>query len=196
MYVTTVKVESGAHDMNLPTVNVESVVGGGDVCDPHDMPSFEVESAVGDMCSPCKCTCTGDDLRRVATRFGENMACTNVGGVAKCLAKPALCQTCPHWCGVSPEKIDVLEVYAGSARWTRACEVAMLRAGPNHGVNIRGGDQWDLTREGVRRLLWAVIVVCVPKWVHSVFPCTFWHFSHAPIESRSFARMLILTQVF
>ena len=41
-------------------------------------------------------------------------------------------------------------------------------------MDIRSGDQWDLTTEGARRLLWAVIVVCVPKWVHSEFPCTIW----------------------
>ena len=28
--------------------------------------------------------------------------------------------------------------------------------------------------EGSRRLLWAIIVVCAPKWVHSGFPSTFW----------------------
>ena len=125
--------------------------------------------------------------------------------------------------GISCEKIDVLEVYAGSARWTRACEAAMLRtvaaapapqaataaqpaaaaasssavggAAPqattaaqwpsqpaaaaaavaaSHGVDILGGDQWDLTMEGARRLLWAVVVVCAPAWVHSGFPCTLW----------------------
>ena len=25
-----------------------------------------------------------------------------------------------------------------------------------------------------RRLLWAIVVTCKPKWVHSGFPCTFW----------------------
>ena len=65
-------------------------------------------------------------------------------------------------------------MYSGSARWTRACEAAKLLTCLSHGVDIRSGDQWDLTTEGARRLLWAVIVVCVPKWVHSEFPCTIW----------------------
>ena len=75
----TAKVESavgdvcGVHDMGLPTVNVESAVG--DVGGPHDMPIVEVESAVGGgMCSLWKRTCTADDLRRVAARFGEDLA--------------------------------------------------------------------------------------------------------------------------
>ena len=30
-----------------------------------------------------------------------------------------------------------------------------------------------------RRVLWAVVVVCKPKWIHSAFPCTFWvHIAH------------------
>ena len=76
--------------------------------------------------------------------------------------------------GIPCDKIDALEVYSGSARWTRACEAAKLLTCLSHGVDIRSGDQWDLTTEGARRLLWAVIVVCVPKWVHSEFPCTIW----------------------
>ena len=43
-----------------------------------------------------------------------------------------------------------------------------------HGVDILSGDQWDLTTEGARRLLWAVVVACAPAWLHSGFPCTFW----------------------
>ena len=173
-----VKVESAVggevcegQDMNLPTVNdVESAVG--DVCDPHDM--VKVESAVGDVCSPWKRTCTADDLRRVAARFGEDLACADLYALPYDWLSLPSAKRFLIGEGVSSEKIDVLEVYAGSARWSRACEAAMLRAGLSHGVDILSGDQWDLTTKGARRLLWAMIVVCDPKWVHSGFPCTFW----------------------
>jgi len=167
-----------AHDMDLPTVNVELFFG--DVCDPHDMPIVEVGSAVGDVCSPLKRTCTAADLPRVAARFGEDLACADLDALPSAWPGLPSARRVLTGAGVSPEKIDVLEVYAGSARWTWACEAARLRTSLSHGVDILAGDQWDLTAEGGRQMLWAVIVVCAPKWVHSGFPCTFWSvLSHA-----------------
>ena len=153
----TAKVESavgdvcGAHDLDLPTANEESAVG--DVCDQHDTPVVDVESAVGGVCRPWMRTCTADDLRRVAARFGEDLVCADLDALPSAWLSLPSARRVLIGAGVSPEKIDVLEVYAGSARWTRACAAAMLRAGLSHGVDILSGDQWDLTTEGARRLL-------------------------------------------
>ena len=164
----------GAHDMDLPTVSVESAVG--DECDPHAMPIVDVESAVGGVHRPWKRTRTADDLRRVAARFGEDLVRADLDALPRDWISLPSARRVLTEAGISCEKIDVLEVYAGSARWTRACEAAGLRtvaaSRGSRGVDILGG--WDLTMEGARRLLWAVVVVCAPAWVHSGFPCTFW----------------------
>ena len=138
----------GAHDMDLPTVSVESAVG--DECDPHALPSVDVESAVGGVHRPWKRTRTADDLRRVAARFGEDLVRADLEALPRDWISLPSARRVLTGAGIPCEKIDVLEVYAGSARWTRACEAAMLRTGLRHGVDILGGDQWDLTTEGAR----------------------------------------------
>ena len=117
-------------------------------------------------------TDTTHDLQRVAARFGGDLACADLDALPSEWLNEDSARRVLMEAGLSPGKIDVLEVYAGSARWTQACEAAMLRAGPR--VDNLGGDQWDLTTEGSRRILWAVVVQCGPKWIHSGFPCTFW----------------------
>ena len=79
--------------------------------------------------------------------------------------------------GIAADEIDVLEVYAGSGNWTNACQAAGLRAGPC--VDSMGAVPWDMLQAQWRCALWAIMVVCLPSWVHSGFPCTFWsHFTH------------------
>ena len=156
-------------------MDVESAVG--DEHDPHALPIVDVESAVGGVHRPWKRTRTADDLPRVAARFGEDLLRADLDALPRDWISLPSARRVLSGAGILADKIDVLEVYAGFARWTRACEAAMLRTCrplAAHGVDILGGDQWDLTTEGARRLLWAVVVVCAPAWVHSGFPCTFW----------------------
>ena len=37
-----------------------------------------------------------------------------------------------------------------------------------------GGKAWNMLEPRYRRLLWAIVVACQPRWIHSGFPCTFW----------------------
>ena len=136
----------------MPGVNVELAVGG--VCVwPHvDLPIVEVGSAVGDVCGPLKRTCAAADLPRVAAQFGEDLACADLDALPSAWLSPPAARRVLTGAGVSPERIDVLDVYARSARWTSACEAAGLRASLSHGVDILGGGQWDLTTKGGRRL--------------------------------------------
>ena len=69
----------------------------------------------------------------------------------------------------------MLEVYAGTAGFTAACKSSGLRVGTP--IDIKpaiGGKSWDMLQPQFRRLLWALVVVCKPKWLQSGFPCTFW----------------------
>ena len=73
---------------------------------------------------------------------------------------------------ICPAHIDALEVYAGCGGWTKACHSCGLKVGPL--IDKFGKGRWDLLSAKWRRLLWAVMVVCKPTWIHSGFPCTFW----------------------
>ena len=97
--------------------------------------------------------------------------------------------------GINPNRIDTLEVYAGCANWTEACRRVGLKVGaPIDNKHHR--NRWNLLSAKWRRVLWAVVVVCQPRWIHSGFPCTFWvRLAHLTQEdaaakrSRSFARV-------
>jgi hypothetical protein len=79
--------------------------------------------------------------------------------------------------------LDFWEIYAGCGNLTAACLEPVvggaLSVGPP--VEIKQVSQWpqlsfrwDLLLPSCRKILWAVLVVCKPKWVHCGPPCTFW----------------------
>ena len=121
------------------------------------------------------------DLHDVAERFGADLADVHLRRLP------------PHWLDFKSameflvgqgvigsrrdvKRADVLEVYAGTCHFTRAC----VKAGLSCPVSVDETPSasstlsWDLLAGHWRRLLWAVLVVFEPKWVHSGFPCRFW----------------------
>ena len=124
-----------------------------------------------------RCPCTTHDLHRVATKYGGDLASVGVDAVPAAWLNVENAKRKLMAIGIAADEIDVLEVYAGSGNWTNACQAAGLRAGPC--VDSMGAVPWDMLQAQWRCALWAIMVVCLPSWVHSGFPCTFWsHFTH------------------
>ena len=108
----------------------------------------------------------GADLRDVSMP-------TSGGSIPSDWLDYSSCVDVLHENGICPAHIDALEVYAGCGGWTKACHSCGLKVGPLID-NEYGKGRWDLLSAKWRRLLWAVMVVCQPTWIHSGFPCTFW----------------------
>ena len=72
--------------------------------------------------------------------------------------------------------IFFLEIFAGCAHLTEIAKSFGLAVGPLVDIDpaIGGGISYDLLLPYYRRLVWALIVVGCPHWVHAGFPCTFW----------------------
>ena len=70
-----------------------------------------------------------------------------------------------------------MEVFAGCARLTSACVSARLSVAPSIDVLPADGGHrcmLDLLTSQGRKVLWALLVITRPFWVHVGFPCTFW----------------------
>ena len=148
----------------LPTV-CTSAIGDDtmDDADPEDQLPIVSASAIGDhVVDAWRRSDTSADLPIVASRFGEDLASPVVDVLPRDWLEVACAKRVLFEEGIPTEEIDVLEVFAGTARWAKACQAAGLRAGPV--VDIVDG--WDLSNKRWRRAFWAVIVVCQPKWVH------------------------------
>ncbi len=78
--------------------------------------------------------------------------------------------------GVGSAAFFLLEIFAGCAHLSEAARSLGLPVGPP--VDIKpaiGGDiAYDLLQAYYRKLVWALIVVGAPLWIHVGFPCTFW----------------------
>ena len=115
------------------------------------------------------------DLAVLASLYGADLAAIGTSHLPADWLNPECARKILLESGLRPEEIDVLEVYAGTAHWTAACQTLGLRVGPAIDIKLAiGGKTWNLLEPRYRRLLWALVVVCKPKWVHSGFPCTFW----------------------
>jgi len=79
------------------------------------------------------------------------------------------------------EQVMFWEVYSGSGNATRAFLASasgeQKAAGPPVDM-VReawpGLPSWNVLLPSVRQLLWAIMSVCKPMWVHCAPPCTFW----------------------
>ena len=115
------------------------------------------------------------DLKLLASLYGADLASIDTSHLPADWLNPECARQILLESGLRPEHIDVLEIYAGTAHWTAACQSLGLCVGPAIDIKLAiGSKTWNLLEPRVRRLLWAIIVVCKPKWVHSGFPCTFW----------------------
>ena len=72
--------------------------------------------------------------------------------------------------------VFLLEIFAGCAHLTQVVRDQGLVAGPPVDIQpaIGGGLPCDLLVPEMRRLVWAIIVIFAPAWVHLGYPCTFW----------------------
>ena len=70
----------------------------------------------------------------------------------------------------------LLEIFAGCARLTEVANSLGLAVGPAVDIDpaIGGGMSYNLLLPEYRKIVWALIVVGLPRWVHVGFPCTFW----------------------
>ena len=101
--------------------------------------------------------------------------------------------------GISPSRIGVLEVYAGSGNFIAACRAAGLWVGPPIDINAMhthgGRHRWNLLLPEWRRMLWAILVVRKPRWIHSGFPPAFWLTLKKSWADRMAIRLRELTHV-
>ena len=138
---------------------------------------------------PCWRRNARDDLENVASLYGADLGSADTARVPRDWLDPAMARQVLLEAGMAAEEVHVLEVYAGTGNWTSACQEAGLKAGPRVDKLTPGGVKWDLLEPKCRRLLWAVAVVCRPKWIHSGFPCTFWtqlaHLTRKKTESQN-----------
>ena len=70
----------------------------------------------------------------------------------------------------------LLEIFAGCAQLTEVAKSFGLAVGPPVDIDpaIGGGMSYNLLVPECRKLVWALIVLGCPRWVHVGFPCTFW----------------------
>ena len=123
----------------------------------------------------CLRPCASLDLELLSSLYGADLAATDTSRLPRDWLNPECARKILLESGLRPEDIDVLEVYAGTAHWTAACQSLGLRVGPAIDIKLAiGGKTWNLLEPRFRRVLWAIVVACKPKWVHSGFPCTFW----------------------
>jgi len=126
---------------------------------------------------PCWRVNASDDLAMVADLFGGDLRDVTMpasgGSVPSTWFNYDACVEVLHEHGINPARIDALEVYAGIANWTEACGILGLKVGIPID-NKQNKNRWNLLSAKWRRVLWAIVVVCRPRWIHSGFPCTFW----------------------
>jgi len=81
----------------------------------------------------------------------------------------------------SNERVDFWEIFAGCCHATEAVlhpDIGCV-AGPP--VDVERDEsawptlpKWDVLSAKVRELLWALLIVLAPSWIHCAPPCTFW----------------------
>jgi hypothetical protein len=74
--------------------------------------------------------------------------------------------------------VFLMEVFAGCANLTRAAQDAGLRVAPSIDIlatPAAGGiGSVNLLTASGRQLVWSLLILNSPQWVHVAYPCTFW----------------------
>ena len=74
--------------------------------------------------------------------------------------------------------VDFLEIFSGCGNLTLAAARQGLQVGPSidkmPGLGHDNALSIDIKRASDRKLVWALVVVLRPRWIHCGFPCTFW----------------------
>ena len=131
-----------------------------------------------------------EDIQTVAERYGSDLkSCPSHWLHEKEAAEylkhreirvPRHDGTVAHWTRHSDGAWDFWEVYGGCGHATEAF------ISPATGGGVAGPpvdkipSRWpelpcfDVCKVECRRLIWSILVICAPSWVHLAPPCTFW----------------------
>ena len=122
---------------------------------------------------PCLRSNTKADIPIIAEKYGQDLieppaSWYDVSACRDILSTMNI--TVPSTCAF------LLEVFAGCSRLTQVARDQGLTTGPPIDLEpaIGGGFPCNLLLPEMRRVVWAIIVVFVPAWVHLGYPCTFW----------------------
>ena len=74
--------------------------------------------------------------------------------------------------------VDFLEIFSGRGHLTLGAARQGLQVGPSidkrPGIGNDNAFSIDLKNASDRKLVWALVMVLCPRWIHCGFPCTFW----------------------
>ena len=74
--------------------------------------------------------------------------------------------------------VDVLEIFSGCGHLTLGAARQGLQVGPSidkrPGIGHDNAFSIDIKKASDRKLVWALVMVLCPRWIHCGFPCTFW----------------------
>ena len=112
------------------------------------------------------------DLPTIAMKFGADLMSVPTSWLDEANARQLIAAS-----GIAIVlPLFFLEIFAGCAHLSQASRAAGLATGPSIDISPADGRNFVadlLTPEG-RRIVWAILVICCPMWVHLGFPCTFW----------------------
>ena len=74
--------------------------------------------------------------------------------------------------------VDFMEIFSGCGHLTLGAARQGLQVGPSidkrQGIGHDDALSIDIKKASDRKLVWALVVVLGPRWIHMGFPCTFW----------------------
>ena len=74
--------------------------------------------------------------------------------------------------------VDFLEIFSGCGHLTLGAARQGLQVGPSidkrPGIGHDNAFSIDIKKASDRKLVWALVMVLCPRWIHCGFPCTFW----------------------
>ena len=114
------------------------------------------------------------DLPTIAIMFGADLLSVPTSWLDEANARQLIAA-----CGIVSTVVMqwfLLEIFAGCGHLSQASREAGLATGPSIDKLPADGRNFVtdlLTPEG-RRIVWAMLVIFRPMWIHLGFPCTFW----------------------
>ena len=115
------------------------------------------------------------DIQQISTEYGADLL--NLDPPPDWCDK-VQCQLLLVSLGIALDCVPLflLEVFAGCAHLTLVAKSLGLAVGPPVDIEpaISGIMSFNLLFPEFRKIVWALIVVGIPHWVHVGFPCTFW----------------------
>ena len=132
------------------------------------------------------------DLRKVARHYGDDLLDISPGESFLSLREAhELLENVPdsRWrhclnkegkleLAALSDSVDFLEIFSRSGNLTLGAARQGLQVGPiidkRPGIGHDDAFSIDIEKASDRKLVWALVVVLRPRWIHCGFPCTFW----------------------